>query len=215
MARTKLLKFGENKLNPFILDGNDFPDGIDWNTVFETDAVLTLEIGCGRGDYTVELAKRFPARHFIGIDVKGDRLWYGGNIARDEALHNCRFLRTRIEQIDTFFSPVSVEEIWITFPGPRPKKTQANRRLTNHKFLDLYKSILSEGGTIHLKTDSDFAYTYTLDILRERDDIKMMSKTDDIYESESDPILTEVQTHFEQRFLKENKTIKHIAFQFV
>ncbi|MDA0208033.1 MAG: tRNA (guanosine(46)-N7)-methyltransferase TrmB [bacterium] len=215
MARTKLRKFNENKQNPLILEGNDFPDGIDWLHAFGNEYPVTLEIGCGRGDYSIALAKRFPQRNFIGVDIKGDRLWYGANFAQTETLQNCLFLRTRIEQIDRFFAPATINEIWITFPGPRPKKTQANRRLTNHKFLDLYKSILREGGTIHLKTDSDFAYTYTLGILEERDDMLIVSATDDIYGYASDVLLTDIQTHFEMRFLKDNMTIKHIAFQFV
>jgi tRNA (guanine-N7-)-methyltransferase len=216
--RKKLQRFEENQtLEHLIEPGKDFFDTAKGNWkkgLFKNDGSITLEVGCGRGEYAIELAKRYPDRNFIGIDFQGERLWYGAKQVEELGLKNVVFLRMRLEQIDQFFEEGEVDEIWITFPGPRMKKTQANRRLTNNKFLDLYKSIVSSGGIIHLKTDSDFVFDYTKEILLDRKDIEIISEVQDVYSEASDLQLIEIQTYYEKRFIGEGKRIKYLSWRY-
>jgi tRNA (guanine-N7-)-methyltransferase len=217
--RKKLQRFEENQtLERLIEPGKDFLDTAKGNwkkDLFKNDGSITLEVGCGRGEYAIELAKRYPDRNFIGIDFQGERLWYGAKQVEELGLTNVVFLRMRLEQIDQFFAEDEVDEIWITFPGPRMKKTQSNRRLTNIKFLDLYKSITSLNGIIHLKTDSDFVFDYTKDILLDRKDIKIMSEIGDVYAEASDPQLIGIQTYYEKGFIAEGKRIKYLSWRYI
>ncbi len=217
--RQKLIRFHENaKLENIIEPGKPLYDKIKgaWQDLFfkNTNPVV-IEIGCGRGDYTVGLAREFSNKNFIGIDVKGDRIWFGAKAAQEEELENVAFLRTRIELLNQFFAQNEVDEIWITFPGPRPRKREANRRLTTNKFLDIYKNILTSGGTVHLKTDSDFAYEFTKEILADRDDIEIIVDTSSLYDSKLVDIHHGIKTHFEKRFLAQGKKIKYLAFRFL
>ena len=215
--RGKKERFADNAQRDNIIEpGKDLYSQIkgNWRSLyFKNDAPIVLELGCGRGEYTVGLARENADKNYVGVDIKGDRIWYGSQWAIDEGLKNVAFLRVRIEEIDQFFASDEVDEIWLTFPGPRPKKSQAKKRLTAPRFLDLYKSILKPGGVVHLKTDSDLMFSYTLDVLEQRDDVEQLEKVDDIYESNHPA--TAIQTRFEGKFLKTSKTIKYLRFRFV
>lgn len=180
---------------------------------FKNDNPLVLELACGRGEYTLGMARMFPEKNFIGIDIKGARIWKGAGIAIDEGLDNAAFLRMRIEQITNFFAPGEVSEIWITFPDPFLRKSKKNRRLTAPRFLDSYQKIIAKGGVIHLKTDEPNLYEYTLEILNEYPGAKIEYQDDDIY---SKPLPLEelaLKTYYEQLHLEGGKTIKYIRFR--
>ena len=184
-----------------------------WNTRhFKKSAPITLELACGKGEYSLGLAKLFPQRHFIGVDIKGNRIWKGAKMALSEELSNVAFLRTRIEQIDLFFAPDEIDEIWITFPDPFLKKSKANRRLTSAFFLNIYLKILKEGGTIHLKTDSDPLYRFTLETLSRQTNYKLISASDDIYAAHAITAELEIKTHYEKMHLENGRTIKYVRF---
>ncbi len=216
--RGKQTRFASNQQNPLILEpGKEAYEAIRQSvdkSFFPMKAPIVLELGAGRGEYSTALAERSPGTHFIGVDVKGDRLWHGAKIAAEKSLKNVLFLRTRIEQLREFFLDHSISQIWITFPGPRPKNGEANLRLTNQKFLDIYKSVLTPEGVVHVKTDSDFVYSYTLSELRKRTDVQILHETNDLYAGTVDDILS-IKTHFERKFLQQNKPIKYIKFRFI
>ncbi len=215
--RKKLKFFADNKTRPNIIEAGKplFESNRGhWSDYFGNDLPIVLEVGCGRGDYTVGLAAVNQDKNFIGVDIKGDRLWYGSGLALEKNLTNVAFLRTQIELLGEFFEPGEVAEIWITFPGPRPKKKQAKKRLTAQKFLDIYKKILSPQGTIHLKTDSDELFEFTLETLADRNDIKDLISVSNLYASSNYYEAKAIQTHFEKRFLAANKQIKYIQFSF-
>lgn len=182
---------------------------------FKNNAALTLELACGGGEYTIGLAQRFPARNFIGVDVKGARIWKGARVALREQLTNAAFLRTRIEQIAFFFDPGEVAEIWITFPDPFLRKSKANRRLTSSAFLREYRKILQPGGYIHLKTDEPNLYAFTLETLASEPDFKLLYADDDIYAKELPREELAIKTYYEGMHLEAGKTIKYISFQWL
>ena len=176
---------------------------------------LILELGCGRGEYTVGLARRFPDRNFIGIDIKGARMWHGARQAIAENLSNAAFLRTRIEFIDRFFSPGEVSEIWLTFSDPQMKKP--TKRLTSTTFLERYRHIMSDGGLIHLKTDSQFLFTYTRELLG-ANGIKPEACIEDLYSPSTKDdgelsFLREVRTYYEEMWLQRGITVKYLRFR--
>ncbi|MAP01517.1 MAG: tRNA (guanosine(46)-N7)-methyltransferase TrmB [Flavobacteriales bacterium] len=186
-----------------------------WNLEFKNDNPIVLELGCGKGEYTVGLAKLNPDINFIGVDIKGARIWRGAKTTNDENIENVRFLRTKIDFIDHFFTKDEVSDIWLTFSDPQPKRPR--KRLTSPLFIDRYKKILCPNGIIHLKTDSNLLYHYTLDEIKENN-YKIIENSDNIY-SELIPRASEklketlsIQTFYESLWLKENKTIKYIAF---
>lgn len=180
--------------------------------VFPDDSPITLELGCGKGEYTVGLARRYADRNFIGIDIKGARIWSGATTVEREGLKNAAFLRTSIELIEHFFTPGEVDEIWITFPDPQMKK--ASKRLTGTRFLELYRKVFGEkGGIIHLKTDSPFLYTYTRELVR-LNNLPLLAATDDLYANEDcDEELRKIRTHYEQQWLDRGLTIKYLCFR--
>lgn len=217
--RHKLKRFEENKQRPNVIEsGKPLFSTIKgkWNAeYFHNTNPIVLEIGAGRGEYTVDLARRFPQKNFIATDIKGDRLWKGSGVALEEGLTNTAFLRMYVEQIEDVIAKQEIDEIWIPFPGPRPKKTQANKRLTGHKFLDIYKRIIKPGGLVRLKTDSDILFAWTLEILKERDDIATLEYTDNLYESDLLEEHFDIQTRFEKKFIKRGKTMKYLKFTFI
>ncbi len=181
-----------------------------WSEHFGNSNPIVLELGCGKGDYTVALARIHPDRNYIGVDIKGARLWRGAKTATEDKMPNVAFIRTRIELIESFFAPDEVSEIWITFPDPQLKKP--NKRLTCERFLSRYKSFLRKGSPIHLKTDSQELYEYTLDEVIPAGGYKVLAHTADLYNSDYDGEAKLTQTFYERMFLAEGKPITYLEF---
>lgn len=217
MGKNKLKKFAEMEQLPNVfqytfatLNAGDCPMKGRWNAdYFKNDNPIVLELGCGKGEYTVGLAKRVPGKNYIGIDIKGARMWTGAKQATVEGLANVAFLRTNIELVDRFFVPGEVSEIWITFPDPQMKKVR--KRLTGTRFLDLYRHILVPGGLVHLKTDSPFLYTYTDALVRENS-LPVEVNTADLYHSGLNDEILDIKTFYEQQWLERGLPIKYIKF---
>ena len=178
-----------------------------------SSAPLVLEIGCGRGDYTTGLAEQFPEKNFIGIDIKGSRIWHGAQYAQTHQLTNIAFLRTQIQSIDHFFAPEEVDEIYIPFPDPRPRDSDEKRRLTCPKMIEKYKGILKKNGSIFIKTDSQQLFEYTLEALKGCN-VHVIAQSSDFYQSPHFDQETNIQTTYEKKFLKEGKKINYIQFKF-
>lgn len=191
-----------------------------WNKeFFKNENPITVELACGGGEYTVGLAEMYPDRNFIGVDIKGNRIWKGATKANQKGLKNVGFLRTRIDFIDNCFGEAEVDEIWITFPDPQPQKNRSRKRLTNQLFLGRYKKFLKPGGKIRLKTDSDFFYECTKEVIAE-EGLEVLFDCDDIYvkytPENPDTQLTKelsLKTFYEQMWLEEGKTIKYIEYK--
>ncbi|MDR0227693.1 MAG: tRNA (guanosine(46)-N7)-methyltransferase TrmB [Flavobacteriaceae bacterium] len=181
--------------------------------LFKNDNPIVLELGCGKGEYTVELAKRFPEKNFIGIDIKGARFWRGAKTAVESGINNVAFLRTQIELIEYAFAQGEVSEIWITFPDPQIKYKRTKHRLTNSEFLKRYKNILTADGIMNLKTDSEFMHGYTLGLLH-GEGHEVLYANHHIYKNEGAPaVVTEIQTFYESQYLEQNKAITYIQFR--
>ncbi len=180
---------------------------------FKNENPITLELACGGGEYTVGLAQNFPNRNFIGVDVKGNRLWKGAKTALEAGLANVAFLRTRIEIIDHFFAPSEVAEIWITFPDPFPRAIKENRRLTSAYFLEKYRQILQAKGLVHLKHDDPDFYQFTLDTIAQDERNHLVFTESDIYASVLPFPELDIQTLYESFHLAAGKTIKYVRFQ--
>ena len=180
--------------------------------IFGNDKPLILELGCGKGEYTVGLARNHPQKNFMGLDIKGARIWTGARTAHDEDLGNVAFLRTRIDFINSFFGRDEVDEIWITFPDPQEKRRRLNKRLPGAYFLNRYRAFLKHGGMIHLKTDNRQLYLDTLEMIR-HNDLPVERNSADVYsEGWGDEIIT-IQTYYEKRFLAEGTKINYICFR--
>lgn len=217
MGKNKLRKFAEMDANPLVFQypaaavrlAGDIPLKGRWGQdVFHNDRPIVLELGCGRGEYTVGLARRTPDKNFIGIDIKGARMHAGASEALREGMTNVAFLRTDIEAIDHFFAPGEVQEVWITFPDPQMQKVR--KRLTGTRFIELYRRVLAPDGTVHLKTDSPFLYAYTR-AMAALNGLEVRADVADIYaERPDDPVLS-IRTHYESQWLARGLTIKYIA----
>ena len=179
--------------------------------VFGNDRPLVLELGCGKGEYTVALARKYPEKNHIGMDIKGSRMWVGATDALHNHLTNVTFLRTRIEFITSCFASSEVSEIWITFPDPQPQKSRVNKRLTSARFLQSYREILQTGGILHLKTDSQSLFEYTCKII-EMNNLNVHTSTDDLYHSGYVDDILSVQTYYEKMFMDKGFTIKYLKF---
>jgi len=218
-SKNKLKRFRdndsfENVIQPSrqeILDGFELRG--TWNTVFSNSNPIVLELGCGKGEYTLALAERYPEKNFIGIDIKGARLWRGAKTALETKLTNVCFLRTHIELIDLIFDSGEVREIWITFPDPQIKYKRTKHRLINRQFLDRYKKILGGKGLVHLKTDSEFLHGYTLGLLHGLGKEIVYSNNDVYRQSGSPSVVTEVQTFYESQYLEVDKPITYVSFK--
>ena len=185
-----------------------------WAQFFGNNNPIVLELGCGKGEYTVGLAKRYPNKNFIGIDIKGARFWRGAKTALEETLHNVAFIRTQIELVAHLFFSHEVSEIWITFPDPQIKYKRTKHRLTNPVFLDRYKQILSPKGCIHLKTDSEYMHGYTLGLLQGMG-LPIAYANHDVYKNEGSPEeVLGIQTFYENQYLAVGKPITYLRFSF-
>lgn len=181
---------------------------------FKNDKPITVELACGRGEYSVGLGRLFPERNYIGVDVKGERIWKGSTVAVEENLTNVAFLRTHILLIENFFEPGEIDEVWLTFPDPRPTKRDIKRRLTSPRFMEMYKRLLKPGGYVRLKTDNTILYEYTLEEAQNRTDIKDFKFTSDVYASELRPECFDIKTRYEEAFAAKGETIKYLRFHF-
>lgn len=225
MSKNKLSKFADMASYPHVFEYpfnamQDVPFGMkgNWNRdFFKNDNPIVLELGCGRGEYTVGLARMFPDKNFIGVDIKGARMWSGATESLNEGLQNVAFLRTNIEIIDRFFAPGEVSEIWLTFSDPQMKK--ATKRLTSTYFMNRYRKFLVENGLIHLKTDSNFLFTYTRYMV-ERNQLKVRVCTDNLYGSHlvehpetEEAYVLRIQTYYEQMWIDRGLSIKYLQFE--
>lgn len=179
---------------------------------FHNDHPITLELACGRGEYSLALARMFPERNFIGVDIKGARIWKGAKQALDEGLENVAFLRTRIEKIEVFFGKGEIDEIWITFPDPFPRKSKANRRLPGPRFIEEYRKILKPGGWVHLKTDDPGLFDFTIENLENDPQCKIDYISYDIYSAPLAFPELEIKTYYERMHLEAGKKIKYVRF---
>ncbi len=180
---------------------------------FKNDLPIVLELGCGKGEYSVGLAEKYPEKNFLGIDIKGARFWRGAKTALEEEMPNVGFLRTQIELVDQIFAEGEVDEIWITFPDPQIKYKRTKHRLTNSEFLQKYKKILKPDGVVNLKTDSEFMHGYTLGLLH-GEGHEILHANHDVYKNEYSPEeVIGIQTFYEKQYLEENKRITYIQFR--
>ncbi|PTM10251.1 MAG: tRNA (guanosine(46)-N7)-methyltransferase TrmB [Bacteroidetes bacterium] len=220
-SKNKLKRFNENNTfsNVFQpsrddLVNNQYSLKGKWNeTFFKNNNPLVLELGCGKGEYSVELAKKYPNKNFIGIDIKGARFWRGAKTAIEESIPNVAFIRTQIELVEYVFSENEVDEIWITFPDPQIKYKRTKHRMTNSVFLQRYKHILKSDGIINLKTDSEFMHGYTLGLLH-GEGHEVIYANHNVYKQEGSPEeVTSIQTYYESQYLEHNKPITYIRFK--
>lgn len=220
-SKNKLKRFKENEtftnvIQPTreeIVNGNFSLKGNWATTLFKNTNPVVIELGCGKGEYTVGLAQRNPNCNYIGIDIKGARFWRGAKTAVENGLTNVAFLRTQIELVDLIFDTGEVDEIWITFPDPQIKYKRTKHRMTNADFLERYKKILKPGGIVNLKTDSEFMHGYTLGLLHGLGH-EVLYANHNIYHNEGAPEeVTGIQTFYEQQYLEHNKAITYIRFK--
>lgn len=217
MGKNKLAKFDDMAEYPHVFQ---FPFSVlkekgfdlkgNWGKdFFKNNNPIVLELGCGKGEYTVGLGKLFPEKNFIGVDIKGARMWSGAKEALEADMNNVAFLRTSIELISHFFAAGEVAEIWITFPDPQMKKV--NKRLTSTRFMRMYREILSGEGIVHLKTDSNFMYTYTCEMAK-ANNYPILFNNDDLYHSDLNDNILSIRTYYEQQWLDRGLNIKYIKF---
>ncbi|TQO39342.1 tRNA (guanine-N7-)-methyltransferase [Arenibacter algicola] len=219
-SKNKLKRFKENETFKNVVQPNreEITNGTfslkgKWNEFFGNDNPIVLELGCGKGEYTIGMAKQNKNKNFIGIDIKGARFWRGAKTAIEDNVSNAAFLRTQIELIDGLFAPDEVSEIWITFPDPQIKYKRTKHRLTNEVFLEKYRLILKEDGTVNLKTDSEFMHGYTLGLLHGKG-YEVLYANHDIYKNEGSPReVLEIQTFYEKQYLEKGKPITYIKFR--
>lgn len=223
MGKNKLARFAENLTFEHVVQPTfeelvkgGFPLKGRWNAdFFGREAPLVLELGCGGGEYTVGLARLNPQRNYLGVDIKGARLWRGARTAKEEGLHNVGFLRTHVDHLLKCFGPQEVDEIWLTFSDPQIGK--ARKRLTSPLFLERYRQILKPGGCIHLKTDSPLLYAYTLEMIAEHK-LSLHEQSDNVYTdlvhrvSAEEQAVLNIRTYYEQMWLEEGRTIHYVRF---
>lgn len=211
MGKNKLKKFAEMETFTNVFQPPYEPMAGQWREkYFHNNNPIVVELGCGRGEYTVGLSERYPNKNFIGVDIKGARMWAGAKQAIEKGLNNVAFLRTQIEFITEFFSAGEIDEIWITFCDPQMKK--ATKRLTSTYFMQRYHKIMKPNGLIHLKTDSPFLYTYTTEMLK-LNPYPVLANTDDLYAGNLYPDARALQTHYEKQWLDRGLSIKYIEWQ--
>ena len=221
-SKNKLKRFSENLTFKNVIQpervqivNNNFKFKGNWNKlIFKNNNPIVVELGCGKGEYSVALAKANPEINYIGIDIKGARFWKGAKDAIENKLNNVIFLRTQIELIENIFDKNEVSEIWITFPDPQIKLKREKHRLVNLKFIDIYRNILHKGGVLNLKTDSEFLHGYMLGLISGNNFLELIYSNHDIYKQSGSPKnVTEIKTFYELKFLKESKPITFISFR--
>ena len=220
-SKNKLKRFRENEtfsnvIQPTreeVMDG-EFPLKGNWSKdFFKNDKPIVLELGCGKGEYSVGLAREYPEKNFLGIDIKGARFWRGAKTALEEGLENVGFLRSQIELVDLLFGENEVDEIWITFPDPQIKYKRTKHRMTNAEFLQKYKKILKPTGVVNLKTDSEFMHGYTLGLLH-GEGHEIIQANHDVYKNEYSPKeVIGIQTFYEKQYLEQGKPITYVQFR--
>lgn len=218
MTKKKLQRFSELETFAHVIQpkfdevfGRDFHlKGLWQRNHFHNENPVILELGCGKGEYTTGLAKRFPEKNFIGVDIKGARIWRGAVTALGEQLTNVLFLRSRIEMIGSFFGPEEIDEIWLTFPDPQLKKKR--KRLTSARFLNTYRTFLKSKGIVHLKTDSLVLYRYTLDLIK-KNKLSLRFYSEDLYHSGLTDDIPDIKTFYERQFLDQGKKITYLCFE--
>jgi tRNA (guanine-N7-)-methyltransferase len=211
MGQKKLIRFEAIKQFPNVLE---YPQDMKgkWSGFFKNDNPLTLELACGKGEYAVGLGRLYADRNFIGIDIKGNRIWRGAKTALDEGLSNVAFVRSHIDKITDYFVPGEVSEIWITFPDPQLRGSRAKKRLTHPKFLRLYQQILQPGGLINLKTDSPDLYQFTLAVIN-LFELELLEHTDQVYSQEVVKPELMIKTHYESLDIAQSNRIHYICFR--
>ena len=211
MGQKKLIRFAELLTFTNVLQ---YPQGMkgNWHKQFGNNNPITLELACGKGEYTVGLSQINPDRNFIGVDVKGNRIWVGAKKAIQQGLNNAAFLRTQIDKIHEYFEQGEVEEIWLTFPDPQLRTSRAKKRLTNPKFLELYQHFLVPNGTIHLKTDSPVLYNFTKLVL-ELHHLKAEVDLDNIHQTEHNIPELDIKTHYEGLDIAQSNRIHYLRFR--
>lgn len=219
MGRNKLARFRQNEENDNVVqEGKEIFEKIkgNWNTAqFKNGNPIVVELACGRGEFTVGLGRAHQDQNFIGVDIKGSRIWKGSTIAIAEGITNVAFLRTQIELLDKFFGIQEISELWITFPDPFPRDGDEKRRLTSPRFLELYRPLIKNNGIIHFKTDNTGLFDYTLDLLQTREDIDLLLFTHDFYQSEWKDDHLGIQTRYEKMFSAKGEKIKYLKFRFI
>lgn len=215
MGKDKLKRFAEIETfaNVIQLDAGKPFKGNWAEGFFKNQNPVVLELACGKGEYTVNLARLFPGKNFIGIDYKGNRIWRGAKTAVEENISNVAFLRIQIEAILDYFGDGEVDEIWITFPDPQPQISREKKRLTSPRFLEKYKQILKPGGFVNLKTDNDDLHAYTAEKIGEHG-LKLHVRTEDLYHSPYADEVLSIKTYYERIYLKDNKNINYLKFSF-
>ncbi|MEY3780676.1 MAG: tRNA ((7)-)-methyltransferase [Bacteroidota bacterium] len=209
MSKPKLIKFAEYKNFSNTFDIEDTVNKGRWHSLFGNNNPIVIELACGKGDYTLGLARMNPNINYIGIDIKSNRMWTGAKAALDEQLTNVRFLRTHIDHITDFFAPEEVSEIWITFADPQPHKPR--KRLSSYKFLNIYRKIASEHTLVNVKTDSDLFFESTL-AQAQQDQLIVLSQIDNVYQLNQVPEFLKIQTYYEKMWLKMGRSIKYCQF---
>ncbi len=210
MAQKKLLRFTAIKSFNNVLE---YPENMKgkWKEFFSNDHPVILELACGKGEYAIGLAQLYPDKNFIGVDIKGNRLWAGAKFAIEKKMTNVAFLRTQIDKINEYFNKEEIEEIWLTFPDPHLRKSKAKKRLTHPKFLRMYKQFLKSDGIIHLKTDSPDLYLFTKTVI-DLYNVKIVSDTNNLYNNENIKDELKIKTHYESLDIAKSDTIFYLSF---
>lgn len=216
--RKKKNRFEDNQVSRNVIEsGKELFETIKgkWRSeLFENENDIVLELACGRGEYSTGLGAIYRNRNFIGVDIKGNRIWVGSKKARLNGLGNVAFLRTQIDHLEKFFAPGEIDEIWIVFPDPRVKDSDERRRLTSPKYLEIYKKLMKPGGLIHLKTDSISLFDYTLGLLENSSEVKDLEYTWELYKSDLAKDHHDIKTKYEHQFAGQGEVIKYLKFRF-
>jgi tRNA (guanine-N7-)-methyltransferase len=219
VPKRKLERFAENKTFPHFFQPyyyelvEGFPLQGKWNSsFFENENPIVLELGCGKGEFTVGLAERFPEKNFIGMDVKGARMWRGAKTTFDQGMKNVAFVRSKIQNINYVFDAREVDEFWITFPDPQPNKPRVRKRLTAPPFLDRYRKIAAPGAIVHLKTDNAMFFEYTLEVIQEQG-LELLFHTFDVDKNAGNELVLSIRTFYEEMFRAEGVPIKYLKFR--